>query len=106
LKVTMKVLSYEDLIRLNENSIKAERRQNLKPEQIPLRPDREYIVNFRFDHEWNKQKDMRLSVILEPGKRTAWLDVSPEEFSLIREVQMSELEWEAAVCVGIPPWTP
>jgi hypothetical protein len=102
----MKVLSYNDLIRLNESSIKAGRRENLKPEQIPSNHDREYIVNFHFDHKWNKQKDVRLSVILEPGKRTAWLDVSPEEYSLIQEVQMSELEWEAAVCVGIPPWTP
>jgi hypothetical protein len=102
----MKVLSYQDLIRLNENSINAGRRENLKPEQIPSNPDREYIVNFHFDHEWNRRKDVRLSIILEPGKRTAWLDVSPVEDDSIQEVQMSELEWEAAVCVGIPPWTP
>ena len=65
MKVSMKVLSYYDLIRLNESSIRADRRENLKPEQIPSNPDREYIVNFHFNHEYNKHKDIRLSVILE-----------------------------------------
>ena len=106
MKVPMKVLSRQDLIRLNENSIQEGRRENLKPEQIPPNADKEYIVNFHFDHEWNKQKDVRLSVILEPGKCTAWLDVSLDDYNSIPEVQMSELEWEAAVCVGVPHWTP
>jgi hypothetical protein len=100
----MKVLSYADLVRLNESSIRAGRRQNLGPEQMPTERDRRYIVNFRFDHEWRGQKDVRLSVILKPGVLSAWLDVSPEEYAAIPEVELSELEWEAAVCVGTPRW--
>lgn len=102
----MKVLDYQDLMRLNENSVKAGRKQNLKPEQIPSNPDKKYTINFHFDHDWQGKKDIRLSVIMEPGKSTAWLDVSPEEYQAIKVVLMSELEWEAAVCVGIPPWVP
>ena len=105
MKVPMKVLDYQNLVRLNESSIRAGRKQNLQPEQMPLDKNRQYIINFHFDHEWQGEKDIRLSVIMEPGVRTAWLDVSPDEYDAIWEVQMPELDWEAAVCVGIPPWT-
>lgn len=64
----------------------------------------QYIVNFHFDHEWRDGKDVRLSVILKPGTLTAWLDVSQEEYDAIPEVELSELDWEAAVCVGVPRW--
>jgi hypothetical protein len=63
------------------------------------------VINFHLDHMWKGEKDVRLSVILRPGVLTAWLDVSLEEYAAIPEVQMSEVEWEAAVCVGMPPWT-
>ena len=102
----MKVLGYRDLIRLSESSRKAGRSRHLAPEQVPIRRDDRYIANFHFDHEWQGRKDVRLSVILEPGVRTAWLDVSPEEYAAIKEVLMTEMEWEAAVCVGIPRWEP
>ena len=105
MKVPMKVMDYSALLALNESSIRAGRAQHIKPELMPAESSRQYIVNFYFDHEWNSAKDMRLSVILEPGVLTAWLDVSIEEFGSMREVLMPELDWEAAVCVGIPPWT-
>ncbi len=105
MKVPMKVLDYPMLVKLNESSIRAGRKQNLKPEQMYLDKNRQYIINFHFDHELQGKKDIRLSVIMEPGVRTAWLDISPEEYEAILEVQMLELDWEAAVCVGIPPWT-
>lgn len=102
--VPMKIVSYKELVSLNESSIRAKRSQNLRPEQLPQDKDRTYIINFHFDHEWNGQKDARLSVILEPGVRTAWLDISTAEYQEMREVMLTELEWEAAVCVGIPAW--
>ena len=101
----MKILDYQTLAMLNESSIRAGRKQNLRPEQIPADPQRQYIVNFHFDHEWVGERDTRLSVILKPGVQTAWLDVSPQEFAAISEFEVSELDWEAAVCVGTPRWT-
>ena len=104
MKVPMKVLDYQSLLKLNESSLKAGRAQHIPSEQLPADKQKPYIINFHFDHEWNDKKDMRCSVILEPGVRTAWLDVSLEEFVAITTVQMTELDWEAAVCVGIPAW--
>lgn len=106
MKVPMKVLRYDELVGLSESSRKAGRNQYIKPDQLPEKSDRDFIVNFHFDHEWKGKKDVRLSVILEVGERTVWLDVSPEEYDEIREIQMGELEWEAAVCVGVPRWVP
>ncbi len=101
----MKILDYQTLVMLNESSIHAGRKQNLRAEQIPADPQRQYIVNFHFEHVWTDGRDIRLSVILKPGVQTAWLDVSPQEFATIPEFDMSELDWEAAVCVGTPRWT-
>ena len=103
--IPMKILDHQRLVLLNESSIRAGRKQNLRPEQIPPDPLRQYMVNFHFDHEWQGQRDVRLSVVLKPGAETAWLDVSAEEYSAIPQIQVSELDWEAAVCVGVPPWT-
>lgn len=105
MKIRMKVLDYQRLVTLNESSIRAGRKQNLRSEQLPGDRRRQYIVNFHFDHEWGDLQDVRMSVILKPGVLTAWLDVSSEEYDAIPEVGMSELEWEAAVCVGTPRWT-
>ena len=101
----MKMLDYQRLMTLNESSIRAGRKQNLQPEQMPSNPHRQYPVNFHMEHEWAGQRDIRMSVILKPGVQTVWLDVSPQEYATIPEVEMSELEWEAAVCVGTPRWT-
>lgn len=105
MKIKMKVLDHERLVRLNESSVRAGRKQNVQPERIPSDPNGQYIVNFRFEHKWGDEQDIRMSVILKPGVLTAWLDVSPEEYAAIPEVEMSEFEWEAAVCVGTPRWT-
>ena len=103
MNVPMKVIDRQMLLRLNESSAKAGRKQRLTPEQLNISRER-YVVNFRFDHEWEGGKDVRLSVILKPGVLTAWLDVSQTEFDAIPDVSMSELDWEAAVCVGTPQW--
>jgi hypothetical protein len=104
MKVPMKVLDYHLLLKFNDSSAKHGRSQHILPEQFPPDKRKSFIINFYFDHEWNGQQDIRCSVILEPGIRTAWLDVSPEEFDAIQTVEMPELDWEAAVCVGIPAW--
>ena len=101
----MKMFDYQRLMLLNESSIRAGRKQNLRPEQMPSDSPRQYMVNFKFDHECAGQPDIRMSVILKPGVQTAWLDVSPEEFAAIPEFEVSELEWEAAICGGTPRWT-
>lgn len=104
MKVKMKVLDHQRLVKLNESSIRAGRKQHLSPELMSAAGAQSYIINFHLDHKWKDTSDVRLSVILKPGVLTAWLDVSPEEFAAIPEVELTELEWEAAVCVGIPRW--
>ena|ERR1039457_2940820 len=104
MNVPMKVIDREMILRLNDSSIKSGRRQYLSAEQLTTYPRQQYIVNFRFDHEWDGGKDMRLSILLKPGTLTAWLDVSQAEFDAIPDVSMTELDWEAAVCVGTPQW--
>ena len=52
MKVPMKILDHENLVKLNESSIRSGRRQNLKPEHMPADKDRQYIINFHFDHKW------------------------------------------------------
>jgi hypothetical protein len=101
----MKILDYETLVMLNNSCIRAGRKQSLRDEQMPTDSQGRYIVNFHFDHEWKGGRDVRLSVILKPGVKTAWLDVSPQEYAAIPEFEVSELDWEAAVCVGTPRWT-
>ncbi len=104
MKVKMKVLDHRRLLDLNESSLRAGRKRNLPSEQLPDDRNGHYIVNFHFEHKWGALQDVRMSVILKPGVLTAWLDVSAEEYDAIPEVEMSELEWEAAVCVGTPRW--
>lgn len=104
MKIKMKVLDHHSLLMLNESSIRAGRKQNLRSEQLASDRPQQYIVNFHFDHKWGDLRDVRMSVILKPGILTTWLDVSPEEYAAVPEVEMSELEWEAAVCVGTPRW--
>ena len=99
---TMKVLDHSRLLKLNESSLRAGRKQNIAPEQLGPESRRQFIVNYHVDHKWGERQDVRLSVVLKPGALSAWLDVSPEEFAAIPDVELTELEWEAAVCVGMP----
>jgi len=103
MSIKMKVLDHPRLLTLNESSRKAGRKQSIPPEHLAERR-KQYIVNFHLDHKWGDREDVRLSVVLKPGALSAWLDVSPEEYSDIPEAELTELEWEAAVCVGMPHW--
>lgn len=103
--IPMKVLDYQRLLKLNESSIQAGRKQHIKPELFPADTGKTYTVNFHFDHDFNGGKDVRMCVILQLGVLTVWLDVSQAEYDATPDVDMSELEWEASVCVGVPPWT-
>lgn len=99
---TMKVLDHQGLLKLNESSLREGRKQNILPEHLKDTGRRQYIVNYHTDHKWGDLTDIRLSVVLRPGALSAWLDVSPEEYAEIPDVELTELEWEAAVCVGMP----
>ena len=74
MKIKMKVLDYQRLVMLNESSIRAGRKQNLRPDILPSELHRQYCVNFHFDHQSGELCDVRLSVILKPGVLTAWLE--------------------------------
>lgn len=100
----VKMLDYQMLVTLNESSVRANRKQNLPREDMPTERRRSYFVNYYTDHEYAGQRDIRMCVVLKPGVRMAWLDVSPKEFAAIPELELSELEWEAIHCTGTPPW--
>ena len=102
----LKEMDYPTLVALNERSIRAGRRQNLSPRRMPSQLHEPYMVNHHVVHEWEGRQDIRMSVVLTSGGQTAWLDVSPEEFDAIPEVELSELDWEAAICPGTPPAMP
>jgi len=85
----MKILDHKNLVILNESSIRAGLKHNLQPERIPNHPDGRYIVNFCFDHEFNGMPDVRMSVILKTGEPTAWLDISPEKYESITDIELS-----------------
>ncbi len=104
MNIKMKVLDRPALLKLNESSLQSGRKQHIKLEQLTDERRNQYIVNFHVDHKWDDKQDVRLSVILKPGALSAWLDVSPEEYAAIPEQELTELEWEAAVCVGMPRW--
>ncbi|HEX9976299.1 MAG TPA: hypothetical protein VGA82_03525 [Dehalococcoidales bacterium] len=86
MKVKMKVLDHQTLLRLNESSLRAGRKQNLRAEQLPKRRRRQYIVNFHFDHKWGDLQDVRMSVILKPGVLRS---VCPAEFDNMPELKYS-----------------
>ena len=52
MNVKMKVLDYPGLLKLNESSLKAARKQNIQPEQLPAERRKQYIVNFHLDHKF------------------------------------------------------
>jgi hypothetical protein len=102
----MKELDYPLLLQLNESSIQAGRRQNIRPQRLPSDLHAPYPINYHAEHTWEGQKDMRVCVVLTSGGDVAWLDISHEEFEAIPEVDYSVLDWEAALCPGTPPWVP
>ncbi len=103
----MKVFDHEALLTLNERSIKAGRSQNLRPEQLPAKPEERFWVTANTVREGDGQQEVRMCVVLNlfSGK-TVWLDVSSEEFEAIPEIDVSEDEWETAMCAGTPPKVP
>ena len=103
----MKVLDYTTLMALNDSSIRAGRRQNLPPDRLAAKPQDRYWINGYNIQEWNGQQYVRICVVLSLyAGQTAWLDVSSDEFSAIPEIDVSEDEWEVAMCAGTPPHVP
>ena len=99
----MKVFDHETLLTLNGSSIQAGRSQNLRPERLPAKPQDQYWVNAHTVRE----QEVRICVVLSLNAgQTAWLDVSPEEFAAIPEIDVPEAEWETAMCAGTPPSAP
>lgn len=103
----MKVFDHETLLRLNRSSIQAGRSQNLKPEQIPGKPQDRYWVTAYQLRARNGQEEVRICVVLNIfAGRTAWLDLAPEEVVAIPSIEVSMEEWEAAMCAGTPRLAP
>jgi hypothetical protein len=100
----LRVLDHQTLVALNRSSIRAGRSQNLRAEQIPTRPHDHYWINAHTVRERDGQQVVRVCVVLDlRSGETAWLDVSPEEFARIPEIEVSEFVWEAVMCTGNPP---
>ncbi len=104
----MKVLDHVLLEALNESSIHSGRSQNLRPQSLQdglagKNADR-YVVNEHVVRQRNGQEEVRLCVVLDIYRgNTAWLDISADEFARIPELDLSDIEWETAMCAGQPP---
>jgi hypothetical protein len=103
----MMVFDHEMLMELNESSVRAGRNQNLRPDQLPPEPQDRYWINAHLDRERDGQPEIRLCIVMNLStSRTVWLDVSPEEFVAIPEVEVPLGEWETAMCAGTPRRVP
>ncbi|MBI2855389.1 MAG: hypothetical protein HYX93_00905 [Chloroflexi bacterium] len=103
----LKVFDHETLIRLDDSSKRAGRAQNLRQEQLSTAPQGRHWVNAHLERVGAGQQEVRMCVVLDLNAgKTAWLDVSPQEFAAIPEVEVPYLEWTAAMCAGNPPPAP
>ena len=100
----MRVLDHQTLLKLNHNSIQAKRRQNLPLAVLPAQPQNRYWITYHNVLERNGHQEVRLCVLLDLFVgNTAWLDVSSDEYAAIPETDVSDQEWETAMCAGTPP---
>ncbi len=102
----LKTLDHQTLVQLNTASIRAGRLQNLPPEKLAQTVQPRYPINLVLPHTRIGQQEMRLSVVLDLAGQSAWLDVSPEEFSAIPEVDVIFDVYEGIMCAGNPPPAP
>lgn len=103
----MKVLDYTTLNTLNNSSIRVGRNQNLHPDRLAGKLQDRYWINHYKIREWNGEQEIRMCVVLRVYTgQTAWLDISSDEFAAIPEIDVSEDEWEVAMCAGTPPQAP
>ena len=103
----IRVLDHETLLALNESSIRAGRYQFMRPHHLPDNPRDRYWINAHMNRERDGRPEVRVCVVLRIyGGETAWLDLSPEEFAAIPEIDVPVEEWEVALCAGNPPPAP
>ncbi len=100
----MKVVDHATLLALNDSSIQSGRRQNLRPEWISGKPQGRYWITEHRVRERDSEQEMRMCVVLSLyAGQTAWLAVSSDQFEAIPEIEVSDDEWETAMCAGTPP---
>lgn len=103
----MRVLDHAQLLTLNDSSIRCGRSENLRPDQLASKPQQRYWINEFAVRERDERQEVRVCVVLSLyDGQTAWLDVSRDEFAAIPEIEVSEDEWETAMCAGTPPPAP
>ncbi len=103
----MKVLDHEMLVTMNESSIRAGRNQHLRPGRVPAEPQNCYWININIDRERDGHQEVRVCVVLSLVTcQTAWLDLSPEEYNTIPEIDVHLMDWETAMCAGTPQTVP
>ncbi|MBI2954881.1 MAG: hypothetical protein HYY30_11245 [Chloroflexi bacterium] len=103
----MRVLDHALLQTLNESSVRSGRSQNLRPDRLASKQQDRYYINEHKLRERDGQQEVRACIVLDLfAGQTAWLDISCEEFAAIPEVDISEDEWETAMCAGTPPQVP
>ncbi|GEM_PF-1738236 len=104
--VKLKTLDHQTLVQLNTASILAGRLQNLPSEELaqPVQP--RYPINLVLPRSRDGQPEVRLCVVLNLAGHSAWLDVTPEEFSAIPEVEVIFDVYEGIMCAGNPPFAP
>ncbi|MDO8673540.1 MAG: hypothetical protein Q7O66_19200 [Dehalococcoidia bacterium] len=103
----MKVLDHSLLLALNDSSMRCGRSQNLRIDRLPDEPRDRYWINDHLNRDTNGQQEVRVCVVLDLYYgQTVWLDISAEEYAAIPGIEVSEGEWEVALCAGTPPAAP
>jgi hypothetical protein len=86
LKIT-KYFTYDLLKRINTNSIRARRNQNLVFNKLPIEPSELYPVVYSFPHN---DVEIRALILLNRDGQRALLDMSFEEFDSLPSIDMEE----------------
>ena len=100
----MRVLDHATLMSLNDSSLRAGRSQNLRSARLADKPQERYWITEVKTRDQGGRPEVRMCVVLNLfAGQTAWLDVSSNEFAAIPEIDVSDDEWETAMCAGTPP---
>jgi putative restriction endonuclease len=75
---TLKYLTWDLLVEINESSIKAGRNRTFHIERLPVKRSDLFPVAFWFPHN---DKEIRTEIILNEKGTTGWLDMSMDEFT-------------------------
>ncbi|MBI4313006.1 MAG: hypothetical protein HY681_14690 [Chloroflexi bacterium] len=102
----LKFLDHPTLARLNAGSIRSGRLQHLPEGALAGPPQTRYPINLAIPRARDGRQEVRVSVVLDLAGQSAWLDITPEEFNAIPEIEVLFDVYEGIMCAGNPPPAP